>query len=447
MPPATDVDTGAPRQITGHYPVVVIGGGQAGLAMSWCLKQRDVHHIVLERDRVGHEWADARWDTFCLVTPNWQCQLPGYPYSGPDPHGFMRREEIIAYIRDYAASFDPPVREGVEVTGLRYGPGRGYELTIVTGGVTSDISADQVVVATGSYQVPVIPRLAERLPGTVGQLHSSRYRGAGDLPPGEVLVVGSGQSGAQIAEDLHLAGRPVHLAVGGAPRVARVYRGRDVVAWLDDMGYYDMSVEAHPLREDVRLKANHYVTGRDGGRDIDLRRFATEGMCLYGRLTGVDGPALRFADDLAANLDHADAVSESIKDTIDGYIASRHLEVAKEARYVPVWRPPADAPRALDLTAAGVTTVIWAVGYRADYAWIDVPVFNGRGYPTHTRGVTSSPGLFFLGLPWLYTWGSGRFSGIGRDAEYLATVIAGRAGADLAGGSRVRGLNALALGS
>jgi putative flavoprotein involved in K+ transport len=219
-----------------------------------------------------------------------------------------------------------------------------------------------------------------------------------------------------------------------------------VVAWLHDMGYYDMPVERHPLREDVRRNANHYVTGRDGGRDIDLRLLATRGMRLYGRLIGVDGNRPRFADDLAANLDRADAVSESIKDTIDAHIEARHINAPTEARYVPVWRPPAEAPREIDLADAGVAVVVWAVGYRADYAWIDVPVFNGRGYPTHTRGVTRVPGLFFVGLPWLHTWGSGRFSGIGRDAEHLATIIASRAGGDLAG-SGARGLNALALGS
>jgi putative flavoprotein involved in K+ transport len=438
----TDVERRAPDPIAGHYPVVVVGGGQAGLAVSWCLGRRDVHHVVFERDRIGHEWADARWDTFCLVTPNWQCQLPGYPYPGSDPHGFMVREEIVDYIRDYAASFDAPVREGVEVTALRRGPGGSFDLATSIG----DISADQVVVATGAYQVPVVPRLAERLPETVAQLHSSRYRGVSHLPPGAVLVVGSGQSGAQIAEDAHLAGRRVHLAVGGAPRVARFYRGRDVVAWLHDMGYYDMPIHRHPLREDVRKNANHYVTGRDGGHDIDLRLFATQGMNLYGRLAGAEGDRLRFTDDLAASLDRADAVSESIKDTIDAHIAARGISAPVEDRYVPVWHPPADAPRELDLVEAGVSSVVWAVGYRADYAWIDVPVFNGQGYPTHTRGVTSAPGLFFLGLPWLHTWGSGRFSGIGHDAEHLARIIASRAGGDLAGAG-ARGLNALALGS
>jgi putative flavoprotein involved in K+ transport len=425
-----------------HRAVVVIGAGQAGLSLSWHLTRRGVDHLVLERHRVGHDWRSARWDSFCLVTPNWQCRLPGFPYAGRDPDGFMTRDEIVAYLEDYVASFAPPVREGVSVSELRQDPGGTFSVTTTHG----LLRADQVVVATGGYQVPKVPRFAERLPAHIAQFHSSAYRSADALPPGAVLVVGSGQSGAQIAEDLHFAGRTVHLAVGRAPRVARFYRGRDVVAWLHDMEYYDIPVHEHPLREGVRGNTNHYVTGRDGGRDIDLRLLATQGMRLYGRLADVAGERVWFGDDLRHNLDHADEVSESIKTSIDKHIAVAGVNVPIEARYTPVWVPPRDAPRELDLDAAGVAAVVWCVGYRTDYGWIDVPVFNGRGYPTHQRGVTSAPGLYFLGLPWLHTWGSGRFSGIARDAEHLAHVISSRVAGDLAGAG-ARGLNALALGS
>jgi putative flavoprotein involved in K+ transport len=218
---------------------------------------------------------------------------------------------------------------------------------------------------------------------------------------------------------LHLAGRRVHLCVGSAPRVARRYRGRDVVAWLHDLGYYDLPVHDHPLKEAIRGRPNHYVTGRDGGRDIDLRQFACEGMQLYGRLTSVDDGRLTFAADLEQNLDRADAVAESIKDTIDAHIAKRGIAAPHEARYVPVWRPDGDV-RELDIRAAGIGSVIWSTGYASDFRWIDVPAFDGKGYPTHRRGVSSVAGLYFLGLPWLYTWGSGRFSGVARDAEYVA---------------------------
>lgn len=413
-----------------HFPVVVVGGGQAGLSASYCLRQRGIEHVVLEANGVGHEWRTRRWDSFCLVTPNWQCRLPGFPYQGPDPDGFMVRDEIVRYLEDYVASFQPPLLEGVRVTGLRRATTGHFELSTSVG----DLTADQVLVATGPYHTPSVPRMGERLPGSVVQLHSSAYRSADQLPDGAVLVVGTGQSGCQIAEDLHRAGRRVHLAVGSAPRVARFYRGRDCVAWLDDMGHYARSIDEYADADAVRLRANHYVTGRDGGRDIDLRAFALEGMRLYGRLTGIDGPALAFADDLGANLDHADAVADGIKDAIDEYIDDRDIEAPVEDRYKPVWEPSADQPRALDLRAAGVTSVIWSTGFTRDHRWIQIPVFDGRGYPMHWRGATSCPGLYFLGLPWQYSWGSGRFEAVGRDAEFLASRIdASRRLADVCG--------------
>ncbi|GAA0986105.1 MSMEG_0569 family flavin-dependent oxidoreductase [Acrocarpospora macrocephala] len=399
-----------------HHPVAIIGAGQAGLSMSHCLTRRGVGHVVLERGRVGEEWRSRRWDSFCLVTPNWQCRLPGFPYAGDDEDGFMLREEIVNYLEAYAESFAPPVLEGVAA--LRLTAGERFEIVTDRGTMT----ADQVVVATGPYQTPSVPRMAERI--AVPQAHSAEYRNPGALPPGLVLVVGSGQSGCQIAEDLHLAGREVHLAVGGAPRVARRYRGRDVVAWLDLMGHYDRPISEFDDPDAVRARANHYVTGRDGGRDIDLRAFARDGMRLYGRLSEVTGATLHFAQDLRRNLDHADAVSEGIKDSIDTYIDLHGIDAPTESRYIRVWEPP-DEPGELDATSLGA--IVWATGFRRDYGWIRVPVFDGTGYPAHDRGVTRCPGLYFLGLPWQHTWGSGRFVGVGRDAEHLARHVASAA--------------------
>jgi putative flavoprotein involved in K+ transport len=401
---------------------VVVGGGQAGLSMSHRLKARGIDHVVLERRRVAYDWRERRWDSFCLVTPNWQCTLPGFPYPGPDPYGFMTKPDIVAYLEAYVASFDPPLREGVAATALRQWPGRTFELETTDGALV----ADSVVVATGGYHVPKIPRVAERLPEGILQLHSAEYRNPSALPPGDVLVVGTGQSGCQIAEDLHLAGRRVHLCVGGAPRTARRYRGKDVVEWLDAIGHYRLPVHEHPLKERVRLKANHYVTGRDGGRDIDLRRFALEGMRLYGRLVDVRSGKLLFAQDLARNLDAADTSAENIKDTIDKFIDSQGLQAPLEERYVPPWRPEGE-PTELELACSGIRTVVWATGFAPDYRWVELPVFDGKGYPCHERGVTSVPGLYFLGLPWQHTWGSGRFCGVGDDAEYLAERIQNRA--------------------
>ena len=401
-----------------HFPVAIIGGGQAGLAISHCLKQRGIENIVFEKNKIAHSWRSKRWDSFCLVTPNWQCTLPGYPYPGSDPNGFMQRDEIVRYIEDYAKSFQPLLKEGVTVSKITK-PENVFEIDTSIGHYV----ADQVVVATGGYHTPKIPRMAEKLPQEILQLHSSEYKNPGTLPDGTVLVVGTGQSGCQIAEDLHLAGKQVHLCVGGAPRSPRTYRGKDVVDWLDQMGYYDMPIDDHPQKDSVRKKTNHYVTGRGGGREIDLRQFALEGMRLYGKLKHIHGEQIEFEDNLSHNLDQADAVAESIKRTIDTYIEKNQLDAPIEPLYHAVWQPETSL-LSLGLKTADISTIIWSTGYLTDFSWIDIPVFNGEGYPGHVRGVTTAQGLYFLGLPWLYTWGSGRFSGIARDANYLADCIA-----------------------
>jgi putative flavoprotein involved in K+ transport len=404
--------------VTEHHGVIVIGAGQAGLSMSWHLTNSSIDHVVLERDSIGQDWRNRRWDNFTLVTPNWQCDLPGFPYDRGDPHGFMTRDEVYRFVLDYAASFAPPVREGVAVTSLLQAPGGGFDLTTTAG----PMHADQVVVATGGYQKPRLPRLAERLAPSIFQLHSADYRGAHQLPDGQVLIVGSGQSGAQIAEDLHLEGRDVHLVTGSAPRCARFYRGRDCVAWLAEMGTYDVPIDAQAGGVAKRENTNHYMTGRGGGHDIDLRAFALDGMRLYGRLTGAEGTELTFAPTLERNLDSADAVAEGIKDLIDAYIDRENIDAPTEARYVPVWRPERE-PESLDLADAGITSVIWCVGFAADYSWLRASVFDGEGHVCHHRGVTGIDGLYFLGLPWLHTWGSGRFASVGRDAEHLHTQV------------------------
>jgi putative flavoprotein involved in K+ transport len=402
-----------------HYPVIIIGGGQAGLSVSYCLQERGIEHIIFEKHSIGHEWRSRRWDTFCLVTPNWQCQLPGYPYPGNDPYGFMTKDEIVNYLQDYAASFHPPIKEGVTVNKINQdSPGR-FAVSTSSG----DYTSDRVVVAVSGYHRPRIPRLAERLPADIHQLHSSAYKNPHTLPTGGVLVVGTGQSGCQIAEDLHLAGTPVHLCVGSAPRSPRLYRGKDVVEWLDRMGYYELSIDEHPQKETARKNTNHYLTGRDGGREIDLRKFALEGMQLYGRLRSIAAGQLEFEDDLRHNLDRADEVSEKIKQSIDRFIENNQIVAPTEPPYQPRWQPETPA-LSLDWTAAKIKTVIWSTGFQTDFSWIDLPVFNGSGYPQHDRGITTVAGCYFIGLPWLYTWGSGRFSGVAWDAHHLAEHMA-----------------------
>lgn len=405
-----------------HYSVIIVGGGQSGLSMSYCLKQKGIDHIIFEKKEIGYSWKAKRWDSFCLVTPNWQCRLPGYAYPGPDPHGFMPRHDIVQYIKDYAAAFAAPVEEGVEVLKLRKNKAQDvFEVSTTIG----DYTADQVVIAAGYYHKPKIPAIATRLPEHVVQLHSSEYKNPESLPDKAVLVVGTGQSGCQIAEDLHFAGKQVHLCVGGAPRSARTYRGKDVVAWLDQMGYYDLTIDQHPQKEQARHKTNHYVTGRDGGREIDLRQLALDGMQLYGRLKDIKGTQIEFQDDLKQNLDQADAVAESIKRTIDQFIDQHQISAPTESPYVPAWEPTRPVLE-LDYEQANIGTVIWSIGYEPDFCWVELPVFDGKGYPGHDRGVTEIWGLYFLGLPWLYTWGSGRFSGIARDAMHLADYITAR---------------------
>lgn len=386
--------------------------------MSYFLKEHGIAHVILEKNSIAHSWKTQRWDAFCLVTPNWQCKLPGFPYPGDDAKGFMPRDEIVAYVETYARKISAPVREGVAVTRLTQQPDSRFLLDTTDG----DMTSDAVVLAVSGYHVPRIPSFSTHVSSEIKQIHSSEYRNSQQLLPGEVLVVGSGQSGCQIAEDLHLSGRKVHLAVGSAPRCPRVYRGRDAVEWLDDLGQYDLPVEQHPLKEKVRKNANHYLTGRDGGRDIDLRKFALEGMSLYGRVRDCKEGKMRFANDLETNLDNADRVYNGICGIIDDHIAKNSIDAPQTPHYRPVWHPH-DTPAELDLKNAGITNIIWTTGFRADWSWVELPIFDGAGYPTHKRGVTSMPGVYVLGLPWLFTWGSGRFVGIGRDAEYLASQL------------------------
>jgi putative flavoprotein involved in K+ transport len=404
-----------------HVPVAIVGGGQAGLSMSWHLTARGIEHVVLERSRAFHAWYEERWDAFTLVTPNFQCRLPDHPYAGPEPEGFMVKDEILDYLDAFLRALDPPLHEGVTVTRLG-ASADGFELETTAG----TVGAEQVVVAVGGYHRPWAPPAAAAGIGPdVVQVHSNAYRNPDALPEGAVLVVGTGQSGAQIAEDLHLAARLVHLCVGSAPRCARTYRGRDVVAWLEDMGHYELPIDEHPEGTAARREANHYVTGRDGGRDLDLRAFARQGMRLYGQLVAVDDGVATFADDLPRRLDDADATYNRINAGIDRWIASQGIQTSEgPSVYEPVWEPPPGPPAPLDLGGAGIGAVVWCTGFRPDWSWVDVPFLDETGYPDHHRGVCArTRGLHVLGLPWLNTWGSGRFAAVARDAEHLATQI------------------------
>jgi putative flavoprotein involved in K+ transport len=402
-----------------HYSTVVIGGGQAGLSASHYLTKHGIDHVVFEKKTVAHKWKNERWDAFCLVTPNWQCQLPDHPYDGEDPHGFMVKDEIIAYVDRFVRKVAAPVYEHTTVTSLEKFKDL-FRIETSAGAVT----ANSVVIATSLYSEPATPRAAERLPEEIVQIHTADYRNPGQLPEGGVIVVGSGQSGCQIAEDLHLAGRKVHLVTGNAPRCARFYRGRDVVDWLADVGQYDITVE-HDGMTKKKHDTNHYLTGRDGGRDIDLRKFALEGMKLYGRMETVSGGRMIFEPNLKANLDGADRVYNGINALIDRYIGEKAIDAPEGTPYTPMWEPEEEITE-LDLRAEGITSVVWATGFRPDWSFVGLPIFDGNAYPVHRRGVTAVDGIYVLGLPWLWTWGSGRFLAVGRDAEHVVGQLADR---------------------
>jgi putative flavoprotein involved in K+ transport len=402
-----------------HYPAIVVGGGQAGLSASYWLSRAGLDHIVFEKKTAMNKWWSERWDAFCLVTPNWQCQLPGHAYDGPDPNGFMVKAQILDYLEAFRQRVNPPIRENVEVLSVEK-EATGFKVKTAAGACT----ADAVFLATSLYGTPSVPHFSNQIPQSILQLHTADYRNPTALPDGSVVVVGSGQSGAQIAEDVHLAGRKVHLVTGNAPRCARFYRGRDVVDWLWDIGQYEITVADDGMGH-KRHDTNHYLTGRDGGRDIDLRVFAQQGMALYGRLSNVGGGRMIFDANLRANLDEADRVYNGINALIDKHIARTEVSAPLAEPYKPVWQPDRESTE-LDLIAAGVSTVIWATGFAPDWSYVHLPIFDKTGYPTNRRGVTSVPGVYVLGLPWLWTWGSGRFLSVGRDAEAVVNAEVSR---------------------
>jgi len=412
---------GSALQPVRRQKVVVIGAGQAGLSVAHELQKHGIRPLVLEKNWIGYAWEKQRWDSFCLVTPNWQCNLPDFPYDGPEPQGFMSKAQVLAYIRRFARHVQADVWEGVTVQRVSH-DGEIYRLSTSE----QELEADQIIVATGSYHIPKRHPLARQLPASILQVDARDYRNPASLPAGPVLVVGSGQSGCQIAEDLFLDHREVHLSVGSAPRSPRRYRGRDVVDWLERMGYYSMPIAQHSNQQAQRSKTNHYLTGRDGGREINLRYWAQQGLHLHGRLQSLGSSHISFFDDLGINLDRADAVYCRIRSNIDAWITQQGIRAPEESAYVPCWEPSPGEDTGLDLSKHPLAAVIWCMGYRSDFRWINAPVFDGSGFPAHHRGVTRSPGLYFIGLPWLHTWGSGRLSGVATDARHLAELIAQR---------------------
>jgi putative flavoprotein involved in K+ transport len=405
-----------------HRDTVVVGGGQAGLAISYYLAQAGRDHLILERKRVACVWQDERWDSFALVGPNWMLNLPGMPYRGDDPDGFLTRQEVIEYLEAFAALVAPPVLEGVEAAAVEAGARSG---DLVVRSSAGDYRAANVVVATGTFQRPKIPSFHRRLSCDVRQVHSSEYRNPNQLPPGAVLVVGSGQSGCQIAEDLHEQGRQVYLSTSRVGRSPRRYRGKDVMRWNELMGVYRTTVDQLASPAD-RFAPSYQLSGTHGGHTISLHGFSRDGIRLLGRVRDGRGGSLDIAPDLMDNLAAADQAALEFKQRVDRFIQERGLEAPEDDE--PALSDGYDAPvlTDLDLDSAGIGTIIWATGYGFDYSWVKFPIFDQSGYPVQQRGITPRPGLYFVGLDFLYRSLSGTLAGVGDDAAYVAEHIVSR---------------------
>ena len=393
---------------------LVIGGGQAGLTMSHQLKQRGLPHLVLERRRIAERWRSERWDGLIFQFPNWSVRLPDFPFPHSDPDAFSDTDTIVKYIEAYAEFVAPPIRCGVAVTRLAQRDGTFIAET--TGGT---IAARNVVVATGPYQRNVVPDMLRDHP--VSQVHASDYKNPAQLPPGAGLVAGAGASGAQIAEELQRAGRRVYLSVARHRRLPRRYRGRDLIWWLAEMRLDQMTPEE---RGSARL--GPVISGAYGGRTIDFRDFAADGMVLVGRMEAAQDGVIEIAPGLAESLVDGDLVYSTFLDTVDAYVKRRGLDLPEDpdARTIAADPPCVTAPLTrLDLAAEGITSVIWATGYGVDFGWIDIPVLDERGEAVHHNGISEVPGLYFLGLQWLSKMNSSFLSGVGDDAAVLADHI------------------------
>lgn len=400
-----------------HADTVIIGGGQAGLAMSRCLVERGVDHIVLERGRIGQRWRDERWDSLRLLSPNWMARLPHYGYQGDDPDGFMGMPEFIRYLESYAESFEAPIQTGTSVERVeRIGSNR---LRVMTD--RGAWSARNLVIATGFCDVPRIPSFAAGLPASIRQMVPSEYRRPSQLPDGNVLIVGASATGAQIAEELHASGREVTLAVGTHVRLPRRYRGRDILSWMVEMGAF--RAPADPAEE--RLSPPPQLVGGSENRDLDLGQMQQAGVRLVGRATGASPDRMLFADDLAATLQQADAGLNMLLGKIDGFIEANIAgSVPPPERIEPV-RCPVPV-REVVFAEAGIASVIWATGYERRYPWLHLPILNEQGDIRHEQGITAEPGVVVLGMRFQSTKGSNLIDGVGADAEALSDYIAAR---------------------
>jgi putative flavoprotein involved in K+ transport len=406
------------RMMSEKINTLVVGGGQAGLAMSEHLSKCGVPHLVLERGRIAERWRSGRWDSLVANGPAWHDRFPGMTFPGADPDSFVPKESVADYFLDYAKMIQAPVRCGVEVQNVQRIIGRPGFRVESSDGV---IEAMNVVAATGAFQIPIVPALVSDH-GELMQIHSSAYHNPGQLPEGAVLVVGAGSSGVQIASELLRFGKRVYLSVGPHDRPPRAYRERDYCWWLGVLGKWDLEAPG-PNTEHVTIA----VSGVDGGQTIDFRRLAAAGMMLVGRTESHKDSTLSFASDLADNVARGDANYLSLLDEADAYVTNNGLDLPEEPEAREIGPDPAcltNPIRELNLTKAGVTSIIWATGYSVDYSWLELDTFDAKGKPKHKRGVSVEPGLYFLGLPWQTRRGSSFIWGVWHDAKFVADRIA-----------------------
>lgn len=397
---------------------LVVGAGQAGVAMSEHLSKQGVPHLVLERSRIAERWRTGRWDSLVANGPAWHDRFPGLEFDDVDPDGFAPKERVADYFEAYARKFNAPIRTGVEVKSVQRNVGRPGFTVVTSEGV---IEANRVVAATGPFQKPVIPAIAPQATPLL-QIHSADYRNPAQLPEGGVLVVGAGSSGVQIADELQRAGKRVYLSVGAHDRPPRAYRNRDFCWWLGVLGEWDQAA-MKPGREHVTIA----VSGAHGGRTIDFRELAQRGMILVGLTQSFDGTVARFQPNLVENLKRGDENYLALLDAADAYIERNGLDLPLEPearKTFPDAQCISHPLLELDLAGAGVTSIIWATGFAVDYSWLKVDAFDAAGKPQHQRGVSSESGIYFLGLPWQSRRGSSFIWGVWHDAKHVADHIA-----------------------
>lgn len=414
------------------YDSVVIGAGQAGLGVSYFLKQKELEHIVLEQGRIGESWLSMRWDSFQLNTLNYMNVLPHYPYRGDEPDGFWKASELVDYFREYVRKFSLPVKTNTIVLSVdRPGNNEDFVVKVKNGKESEETySSRSIVIACGVLQKPKFPQVQSKTPDSVASLHSAYYRNADELPSGAVVVVGSGQTGVQITEDLLSSGRKVYLCTSRVGRVPRRYRGRDIMEWWADMKFWDVTFDSLEDKSISRISQPQVSGVGRYGHTLSLQYLAGKGAVILGKLTNITENKILLNDDGASNVKFADEFSQKIKNDIDAYLLRKGIELP------PIEDNPSDIPdpkaecvspmREIDIQHENIGAIIWATGFTGNFDWLNLPVLDQEGKPIHHRGISAEEGLYFIGFPWLNSRKSGIIYGIEEDADYIADAIASR---------------------